>query len=121
MARCGNPRGIRPLGAFSWFVLCRVAKNEHKKANRAARSWVRVWLCNKQKNMVFCAAGRAQKIPPKKPSTKNGSLGGWFFLLIIFLYQRVDLVKRLLGFGIASAAILDQHLKKVGVDLIIRM
>jgi hypothetical protein len=31
VAHRGVPRGIRPLGAFSWFILCRAAKNEHKK------------------------------------------------------------------------------------------
>jgi hypothetical protein len=28
------------FGAFSWFVLCRVAKNEHQKTNRSARDKV---------------------------------------------------------------------------------
>jgi hypothetical protein len=26
----GNPKGIRPFGAFSWFVLWRAPKNEHQ-------------------------------------------------------------------------------------------
>ena len=30
MAKEKEPRGIRPLGAFSWFVLCRAAKNERQ-------------------------------------------------------------------------------------------
>jgi hypothetical protein len=28
------------FGAFSWFVLCCVAKNEHQKTNRSARDKV---------------------------------------------------------------------------------
>jgi hypothetical protein len=35
-AHQGSSKGER-LGAFSWFVLCRAAKNERKKANRSAR------------------------------------------------------------------------------------
>ena len=31
------------LGAFSWFVLCRAAKNEHPAGTAHARSCVRVW------------------------------------------------------------------------------
>jgi hypothetical protein len=27
---CGFLKGIRPLSPFSWFVLCRVTKNEHQ-------------------------------------------------------------------------------------------
>jgi hypothetical protein len=38
--RCGNPRGIRPLGAFSWFVLWRVPKNEHQKPVQRTRGAV---------------------------------------------------------------------------------
>ncbi|MBR2621693.1 MAG: hypothetical protein IKC97_04895 [Clostridia bacterium] len=29
-SRYGNPKGIRPFGAFSWFVLWRVPKNEQQ-------------------------------------------------------------------------------------------
>jgi hypothetical protein len=35
----GGSQGER-LGALSWFVLCRAAKNEHQKSNRSARDEV---------------------------------------------------------------------------------
>ena len=42
-ANSGVARGIRPLASLSWFVLCRVAKNEHQKRPTAnARSRVSV-------------------------------------------------------------------------------
>ena len=35
---CGFLKGIRPLSPFSWFVLCRMTKNEHKSQYRSARA-----------------------------------------------------------------------------------
>jgi len=63
-ARCGNPKGIRPFGALSWFILCRAAKNEHKDRTPNARN--EVALCEAvEKSLKIqaprCAIQHAQK------------------------------------------------------------
>jgi hypothetical protein len=41
VAHCGNPKGIRPFGAFSSPILCGKAKNGHKCDPRSAKLYAR--------------------------------------------------------------------------------
>ena len=47
---CGFLKGIRPLSPLSWFVLCRMTKNEHKRRNRSARDAVAQYDRQKKKS-----------------------------------------------------------------------